>query len=57
MTLSTEGNKLGDIHVNAEYYWRASNATFGIVPCSVLMGSDEKEIQWRLPKRKFNTAM
>lgn len=57
MALSTEGNKLGDIRVNIEYYWTVHDATFGIVPYSVLMGSDEKEIQWRLPKRKFNTAM
>lgn len=56
MTLSMAGNKLGDIHRKAEYYWTAHNATFGSVPYSVLMGSDKKEIQWRLPKWEFNTA-
>lgn len=41
MTPNTAGNKLGDIHRKIEYYWTAHNAAFGLVPYSVLMGSDE----------------
>lgn len=55
MTLNAAGNKLGDIHRKLEYYWTAHNTAVGLVPYSVLMGSDE--IQWRLPKWELNTAM
>lgn len=47
-----EGNKLGNIHVNVEYYSTRQHLRY----CHSQLLSNEKINQCRLPTSKFNTA-